>query len=98
MRTMSAAKATFNYLVRFFNKRSNAADWTRLKTALKPIIKLTSYDKRITKLCRLSGNNKIDYKPVSKKLERTQKTSFIKAAGNHLAAAMELFDDLPWAK
>ena len=98
LRTMSAAKATYDYLVRFSNTRGNPADWTRLKTALKPIFKLTSYDKRITKLCQLSGNNKINYKPVNKKLERTNKTNFIKAASNHLAAAMELFDDLPWAK
>ncbi len=95
-RTLDAAKGTFDYLTRFFNPGINPAVWQALQSDLKRIFKLDSYDKRIDKLCVLSGNAAVDYKEVSPRLEQAHKPDFAQAASNHLAEAMKLFRDLPW--
>jgi hypothetical protein len=95
VRAMVAAKETFDFLVKFFNPSVDPAVWSALEPKLKRIFKL-EYDKRIDDLCVLSGNNTIDYKEVSPRLERAHKREFVQVASNHLAEAIKLFQDLPW--
>jgi len=95
-RTMAAAKATFNYLVKYYDHDIKPLLWNNLQKKLKLIFKMNSYDKRIDELSALSGNNKIDYNKVNEKLEKKLKSEFIFAARDHLAEAMKLFSDLPY--
>lgn len=94
-RAMSAAKATYDLLVRYSGNRIGLVKWQKLKASLQLIFKLNSYDKRVTKLCKFSTDDKIDYKVVNKKLGKAHKSDFVKAASIHLAAAIDLFSDLP---
>ena len=96
IRTMSAAKATYDFLVKFFNPGIEPDVWQNLRKELIWIFRLKSYDKRIDNICILSGNDQIHYKDVNERLEDAHKSDFIQAASNHLSAAMELFSDLPW--
>ncbi|MHC4545809.1 MAG: DUF6765 family protein [Planctomycetota bacterium] len=96
VRALRAAKATYDFLVRYSDSRIAPVEWKKLKTTLQRIFRLNSYDKRVTKLCKFSTDNKIDYKAVDKQLGKTHKSDFVKAASNHLAVAIDLFSDLPW--
>jgi len=95
-RTMAAAKATYDLLVKFFNPEIDLVMWQNLKEELQRIFKLESYDRRIDNLCILSGNDQIHYDEVNKRLEKNHKSDFVQAASDHLAEAMKLFSDLPW--
>ena len=94
-RTMSAAKATYDFLVKFFRPNIDPNIWDNLRKELKPIFALETYDERIDNLCVLSGNNLLDYKEVNDRLEAAHKSEFVHAARNHLAEAVRLFTDLP---
>lgn len=95
VRALSAAKATYDFLVRYSDSGIAPVKWQKLKAPLQRMFKLKSYDKRVTALCKFSTDNKIHYKAVDKQLEKTRKTDFVKAASNHLAVAIDLFRDLP---
>ena len=97
-RTLRAAKATFDFLARFFNPDIDPSVWDNLKSKLQKVFKLDSYDRRIDKLCVLSGTKTIDYAVVTKTCQSMHKSDFIRAACNHLSAAMRLFEDLPRPK
>ena len=97
-RTMSAAKATYDFLSKFFNPEIGLPVWQELKRELKRIFAIDSYDQRIDNLCILSGNSQIDYDRVNQNLEERYKSDFVQAAGNHIAEAMKLFRDLPWVE
>jgi len=94
-RAMSAAKATYDFLVKFFNPGIDPGNWQDGQKKLQRIFKIDSYDKRIDEICILSGNDQIHYNDVNKKLEKDNKSDFILAARDHLAAAMGLCSDLP---
>jgi len=93
-RTMAAAKATYDFLVKFHKPKTPSATWTKIRKDLGPIFKIDNYDNRKKKLCVLSGNQKIYYNGVRKKLELAHKSDFLKAAANHLAAATNSFSHL----
>ncbi|MCK4857715.1 MAG: hypothetical protein KAT58_07100 [candidate division Zixibacteria bacterium] len=95
-RTMSAARVTYNFLAKLFNPDIDPAVWQTLKGELWQVFRLDSYDKRIDNLCIISGNDRVDFKEVNARLEKERKVDFVKAASNHLAEAMKLFNDLPW--
>lgn len=97
-RTMSAAKATYDFLAKFFNPNIDPALWGNLKKELQRIFKLESYDKRIDEICKLSGNDQIHYDEVNKELVKNNKSDFILAARDHLAEVMRLCSDLPCMK
>jgi len=95
-RAMSAAKTSYDFLVKFFNPGIDSVVWQNLQKELKQILRLESYDKRIDNLCVLSGNAQIHYKEVNERFEKNHKSDFIQAARDHLGEAMKLFSDLPW--
>jgi hypothetical protein len=92
---MSAAEATFDFLSGIFSPGFDPSVWENLKPALQRIFNLDSYDRRIDELCVLSGTKTIDYAVVTKTCQSRHKSDFIRAACNHLSAAMKLFEDLP---
>lgn len=94
-RTMSAAKATYNWLVRLFGLGVGTTVWKQLKPRLRDILKLDSYDRRVDQLCILSGDSEIDYRTVTQRFEATHRDDFVQAACGHLAKAMDLFGPLP---
>jgi len=94
-RTMMAAKATYDYLVRFFDPGHSPDDWANLKKELKQIFKIESYDQRVDNLCSFSGDNEVDYAEVNNRYEPNHKDDFIQAARTHLSIAIKLFSDLP---
>lgn len=96
LRAIAAAKATYEFIAKFFNPQIPPKVWSKLRPKLQKIFKIDSYDKRIDELCLLSGNAKIDFKEVNKKLEKKHKPDFVYAASSHLAEAMRLLRDLPW--
>lgn len=95
LRTMSAAKATYDSLVKFSGSNVAPLVWQSLQKELRRISKLESYDQRIDDLCVLSGNNEIHYDEVNNRLKPIRKRDFVKAARTHLAEAMKLFSGLP---
>ena len=95
LRTMAAAKATFDFLAKFFGPGIDKSVWATLKPKLRDIFRIDSYDRRIDKLCVLSGTKTIDYAVVNRTCERVCKSDFIRAASNHLSAAVKSFEDLP---
>lgn len=94
-RTMAAARSTFDCLATYYNRDLEAGLWKRLQNDLRRIFKEQSYDERKKELAILSGNNRIKYSDVKKKLEDKHKSEFILAARDHLSEAMRLFGDLP---
>ena len=96
VRTMQAAKATFDLIVESFDVEVGRGLWRGLKGELTPIFKLDSYDRRIDELCVLPGDRAVDYKEVTARLTRALKAQFIEAASVHLSAALGLMRDLPW--
>jgi hypothetical protein len=94
-RTIKAARATYDTLVKFFSPKAAVTSWTEVQEELKRIVKIEVYDERKHQLRELSGNKRIRYKNVNKRLGQTHKSDFIRAAGNHLAAAMKSFEDIP---
>lgn len=97
-RALAAAKATFAFLVKSSGKQVASSVWQGLQRELQSAFKMTSYDKRIDKLCALSGNSKIDYAKVDKRLAKKHGADFVEAASNHLAAVMESLSGLPRLK
>jgi len=93
-RTMSAARATFEFLAEWSNSHIDPAIWKALERKLQDIFKMDSYDRRIDELCVLSGTRDIDYADVNRTYAKKHKSDFIRAAYNHLAEAMKLFEDL----
>jgi len=93
-RTMSAAKATWHFLTKYFNPDINAAVWQALQPELQEAFKIECYDDRKKRICELSGEA-VDYANVSPKMESKYGNDFIAAARIHLANAMNLFRDLP---
>ncbi len=98
LRTMGAAKATFDFLVRFFNSGIDRGVWATLKPKLRGIFGVDSYDRRVNRLCVLSGSRALDYAVVNRTCEKKYKSDFVRAACNHLAEAMRLFEHLPRPK
>jgi hypothetical protein len=94
-RAMSAAKATYDYLTKYFAPNNDPTLWQQLQGKLREFFQLESYDKRVDELCALSGNGQIDFKKVNEQFEKKHKADFIQAARNHLALTMRLFRDLP---
>lgn len=94
-RTMSAAKATFDFLVRYFNGSSNSVDWEDVERQLQPIFRLDSYDNRKQSLRDLAGDSNIRYGKIKESHEAAHKSQFIEAANAHLAEAMRSFRGLP---
>ncbi len=94
-RAMSAARATFKFLTKFFNPTIDLSILQDLVEKLKPLFKLESYDKRIDEICILSGNSEIHYKEVNKRLKSLHENDFISAAASHLSNAMNLFSKIP---
>jgi hypothetical protein len=95
-RAMRCAKGTYDFLKSMFDPSAAGASWSKIRPELQRLFKLDSYDKRVDGICVLSGNDKIDYAKVTKKLYKKHKRDFVKAASSHLAEAIELFSDLPW--
>lgn len=96
IRALAAVKATYEFLMKL-SKGSNdiRSSWPDYEKALKPVFRLESYDERKKALRKLSGNSRIQYGSVNKKLEPKYKSAFIEAANAHLAGAMVLFKGLP---
>ena len=94
-RTMAAARATFDFLARFFGRGIDKSLWATLRPKLRDIFRMDSCDRRIDKLCVLSGTKTIDYAVVNRTCERRHKSDAVRAACNHMAEAMRLFEDLP---
>lgn len=94
-RTLASAKATFDFLVRFFKESSNNVNWPEIRRELQAIFRLESYDERKQKIRDLSGDSNVRFKEINKKLEGPHKTDFIEAANAYLAEAMRLFKGLP---
>ncbi len=95
-RTMSAAKATYDFLSKFFNPEIDPRVWQNLQRALQEIFNIKSYERRKNELRALSGNHQISYGELNERLEKKHKSDFVQAASNHLAEAMKLFSNLPW--
>jgi len=95
LRTMSAAKATFDFLAQFFNPGISTDVWAGLEPELRRIFALDSYDKRIDELCPLARNKSLDYKVVNEPCMGKNKADFVRAASKHLSEAVRLFDGLP---
>ena len=53
-RTMSATKATYDFLKKFFNPNTDQTTWKNLQEELQKAFKIESYDKRKQKFCDLS--------------------------------------------
>lgn len=94
-RALRAAKATLNALAKLGTQKNVKMIWSSVKPKLKRYFKIESYDKRIDKICALSGNKTIDFNKVNKKIEKKYKKDFIKAASNHLSEALKLFEGFP---
>lgn len=94
-RTRQAAKATYEILVKFSKPKTPLSTWQNLQKELKRIFKIETYDQRKGELRKLSGNKRIRYDNVNKRLASTYKSDFVEAASNHLAAAIKSFSDLP---
>ncbi len=94
-RTMSAAKATYDFLTKFFNPDIEQSVWQNLQEELKQAFRIESYDHRKQKFRDLSGNTSINYDEVNKRLKAIHENDFIVAAKSHLVNAMNLFKDLP---
>jgi hypothetical protein len=92
---MSAARATFDFITKFFNPNVDPSIWGDLGNILKRLFKIESYDKRIDEICVLSGNSEIHYNEVNKRLKPIHENDFINAATNHLSNAMRLFSKIP---
>jgi hypothetical protein len=95
-RGLLAAEQTFKFLVEFSKKQANLAKWPAMSKQLKKLFKLTDYDKRVTELCKWSGNSKLHFKNTNKRLEKTLKDDFAQAASAHLADVMASLSKLPW--
>jgi len=94
-RALSCAKTTYDFLVKFAGSGKTVTTWQELAGELKQIFRLNSYDRRKAELHKLSGNKRIRYTIVNKRLEPIYKPEFIKAARSHLAETIKSFGDLP---
>lgn len=94
-RALSAAKETLGSLGNIAPSNESQKVWKTLSSELRDIFKIDDYNQRVTAICTLSGNNKIDYKDVNNRLGKKLKAQFVSAATNHLAYAISLFKDLP---
>ena len=92
---MSAAKATYDFLIALFKPNVSPTPWRDLKPDLREIFKITSYDERVTALCRFSGNRDIDYAQVNERLAPQCMAAFVQAACKHLAEALRFISALP---
>jgi len=95
-RTMSAAKATYDFLTKLFNPTIDQELWQNLKGDLQEVFRTESYDSRKQRLRDLSGKPTISYEEVNLRLKQVYERDFIVAASSHLASAMNLFKSLPW--
>lgn len=95
LRTMSAAKATYDFLTKFFNPNIDPAIWHELRGQLREAFKIESYDLRKQTFRELSGNSELHYEEVNRRLKAIYENDFILAAKSHLAISMRLFKDLP---
>ena len=94
-RARKAARATYDFLVKFYKPKIPVTTWKDLEKELKRIFRLKSYDQRKHELRELSGNTRIRYKNVNKRLAQAHKSDFVRAASKHLADVVESFGDLP---
>ena len=94
-RTMAAARATFQFLVRFFNPQIPASVWQGLKKDLREAFKIESYDERKQRLRNLAGASDLRYSEVCERFEPLYRDDFILAARRHLSEALRLFSGLP---
>jgi hypothetical protein len=94
-RAMSATKATFDFLVKFFNPDVEATVWPNLEEKLSPIFRYESYNKRIDEICVLSGNNTIHFDEVNSRLKELHEDDFVQGATRHLSIAIRLFSKIP---
>lgn len=75
---------------------SKERDWNSIIQQLEEIVTFSQdYDERKEQLRKLSGSEKIRYSSLNEKFQPDYKQQFIKAANQHLAAALELMKDLP---
>ena len=93
-RTMSAAKATYDFLAKFFNPTIDQGVWENLQGDLRQAFTIESYDDRKQRFRDLSGNTALRYEEASNRLKVTHEDDFIVAASNHLANAMASFRSL----
>ncbi len=94
-RALAAAEATFKSLVRARGDGASATTWPSLKQKFREIFKLENYDTRKDELRKLSGSPNIDYVKTDKRIGKTNKVAFTRAASAHLSAAVRTFDGLP---
>ena len=93
-RTLSAAKATYDFLTKFFNPAVKPEVWQELRKHLVQAFRIDSYDDRKQRFRDLSCNSGIKYKTVCKKFKEIHKEDFILAAKGHLASVMDMFKNL----
>jgi hypothetical protein len=93
-RAISAAKATYDFLTKFFNPNIDQEVWQNLKGELQQAFRIESYDGRKQRLRNLSGESAISYNEVSERLKQVHEKDFIMAASSHLSSAMNLFKSL----
>lgn len=96
LRAMGAAKETFRVLAGWAELPKPQSQWKRLEPRLRKAFKLT-YDNRKGRLRTLSGDPKADYSEITKRLANRNRPAFIRAASDHLAEGIRLFQGLPRA-
>ena len=97
-RGLKAAEGTFKFLVEYSGNQSKLAQWQAMSKKLKKLFKLTDYDKRVTGLCKWSGNSNVDFKKTNARLKKIYSDDFAQSASAHLADVMGSIKNLPWLK
>ena len=102
MRATICAELTCLHLSRFLAASQNRPTftienqqrWNLIAIEFKEAFEIEAYDKRKEVMIELSGEQ-VRYKDIDSKLQPRHKQDFIRAAGRHLALAMDLIKDLP---
>lgn len=93
-RVLDCAWRTWLELLRWPN-HCKEESWSAVEMQLETILQLNSYDERKAELRKLSGDEEIRCSALNEKFQSVHGQDFIRAAGRHLAASMELMADLP---
>lgn len=94
IRAYQAAKATFDYLVKFYGKEPKT-DWRDLEKPLRDILAhktknpKADYDLRKVSFLRLSGKKILSYSQITERMQRRYKGDFVRAAQKHLSVVMK---------
>ena len=94
-RALDAARATLRSLLRASGTPWREATWSAIKQQLRPIFELEDYDQRKVELRELSGDPSIDYARTHKRIAKSKRPAFVRAASAHLSAAVDTFEGLP---